>query len=156
MKHPFFFNNIVEYGMASFMHSWEGVTQGGPLEMIVYGIDILPLIKNLKEIPNFTQPWYADKIIVLGTFSRTETYFNLLTCQGLGRGYYPKPSKRVLIVHLENIKAGKVFQIHCSGFGTALRVTHALSLFTGGLVIARHNEIRDKLLYLSRRAFTPS
>ena len=31
---------------------------------------------------------------------------------------------------------------------------HALSCKIRGLVITRHNEIRDKLLYLSQRAFT--
>ena len=31
---------------------------------------------------------------------------------------------------------------------------HALSCSTGSLVIARHKKIRDKLLYLSQRAFT--
>ena len=45
-------------------------------------------------------------------------------------------------------------QSHCDRCGTAFRVTHALSCSIGGLVIARHNEIRDELLYLSRRAFT--
>ena len=33
-------------------------------------------------------------------------------------------------------------------------MTHILSCRTGGLFIARHNEIRDKLLYLSLRDFT--
>ena len=71
--------------------------------MIAYGIGILPLIKNIKrEIPDVTQPWYADKDGYLDTFARIETYFDSLTRQGQGpgRGYYPKPSKIVLIVHL--------------------------------------------------------
>ena len=33
-------------------------------------------------------------------------------------------------------------------------MTHGLSCSIGGPFIARHNEIRDKILYLSRRAFT--
>ena len=45
-------------------------------------------------------------------------------------------------------------QIHFDRCGTTFGVIHALSCSTGVLVIARHNEIRDKLLYLSRRAFT--
>ena len=45
-------------------------------------------------------------------------------------------------------------QSHCDGYGTALGVTHALSCRIGGLIIARHNEICDELLYLYRRAFT--
>ena len=45
-------------------------------------------------------------------------------------------------------------QRHCDGCGTVFGVKHAISCSIGGLVIARHNKIRDKLLYLSRRAFT--
>ena len=42
-------------GTASILHSREGVTQGGPLAMIVYGVGTLPLINNLKwEIPDAT------------------------------------------------------------------------------------------------------
>ena len=33
-------------------------------------------------------------------------------------------------------------------------MTHTLSFRIGGLVITRHKKIRDKLLYLSQRAFT--
>ena len=86
--------------MASFMHSKEGVTKGNPLAMIAYGIGILPLINNIKQkIPDVTQPWYADDVGDLGEFARIETYFNWLTHQGSGRGYYPKPPKIILIVH---------------------------------------------------------
>ena len=45
-------------------------------------------------------------------------------------------------------------QIHSGGCGTAFGVTHALSWSMDGLFIARHNKICDKILYLSRRAFT--
>ena len=45
-------------GTASFLNSKEGVTQGDPLAMIVYGIGILPLINNHKQdIPDVIQPW---------------------------------------------------------------------------------------------------
>ena len=81
--------------------------------MIAYGIGILPLIKNLRrEITDFTQPWNSDDAGDLGTFTRLETYFDSLKRQGPGRGYYPKPSKSVLIIRLENIEAGKVFGAH--------------------------------------------
>ena len=42
-------------------------------------------------------------------FAILETYFDLLTRQGPGRGYYPEPSKGILIVHLDNLEAGKLF-----------------------------------------------
>ena len=45
-------------------------------------------------------------------------------------------------------------QSHCDGCGTAFGVTHTLSCSISSLAIARHNEIHDKLFYLSRRAFT--
>ena len=58
--------------MASILHSREGVTQGGPVAMIAYGIRILPIINNLKqEIPDATQPWYTDNPGDLGTFCKT-------------------------------------------------------------------------------------
>ena len=87
--------------------------QGDPLTMIAYGINILPLIKNLKrEIPDVTQPWYADDVGALGTFASIEIYFDSLTRQGPGLGYYPKPDKSVLIVHLENLEDRKDFGAH--------------------------------------------
>ena len=97
-------------GTASFLHSKVGMTQGYPLSINAYRIGILPLIKNIKqEIPDFPQPWYADDAGDLGTLARIETYFNLLTHQGPGRGYYPEPSKSVRVVHPENLDSGKQF-----------------------------------------------
>ena len=58
-------------GVASFLHSSEGVTKGDPLAMIAHGIVIPPLIKNLKrEIPDITQPWYADDAGALCTLCK--------------------------------------------------------------------------------------
>ena len=97
--------------MASILHIREGMPQGDPLSMIAYGIGILPLINNTKrEIPDVTQPWYADYSVALGMFAILETYFDSLTRQGLGQGYRHKPSKSVLILRPENLKAGKVFR----------------------------------------------
>ena len=97
-------------GTASILHSREGVTQGISLTMITYVIGILPLIKNLKRAtPDVTQPWYADNDRALGTFERLDTYFYSLTCQGPRQGYHPNPTKSVLIVLQDNLKAEKVF-----------------------------------------------
>ena len=87
--------------------------------MIVYGIGILPFIKNIKrEIPGVTQPWYADDAVFLGTFAILDTYSYFLTCQGLGQGYHPEPTKSVLIVRPENLEAGK-FSGHFTDLGCA-------------------------------------
>ena len=95
-------------GTAIFLHSKEGVMQGGPFVTIVYGRGIIPLIKNLKQdIPDVTQYQYADNAGALGACVIIETYFDLPTRQGPGFWYYLKPSKSVVIVHPENLEAGK-------------------------------------------------
>ena len=77
-------------GTASFLQSSEGLTQGYSLDMVAYGIAILPLIKNLKAAhPNVTQPRYADDVSVLRMYGSIELYFNLLKKSGPGLVYYP-------------------------------------------------------------------
>ena len=44
-------------------------------------------------------------------------------------------------------------QSHCGVCGTYFQVRHSLSCSKGGLDIARLNEARDELLYLSQQAF---
>ena len=53
-------------------------------------------------------------------FEIIETYFHSLTWKGLGKGYHLEPSKSVLIMHMDNFEAGKVFSerhglIMCTG-----------------------------------------
>ena len=84
------------------------MTQGHPLTTIAYRIRIFPLIKNLKQdIPDVTQYQYADNAGALGACVIIETYFDLPTRQGPGFWYYLEPSKSVVIVHPENLEAGK-------------------------------------------------
>ena len=48
-------------GSGHFLHSKEGVTQGDPFAIIVYGIGVIPLIWGLWVAhPCVTQPWYPD------------------------------------------------------------------------------------------------
>ena len=125
-------------------HSKEGVTQGCPLVMIVYGIRILTLIKNLKRaIPDVTQPWYADNARALGTFSKLDTYFESLTHQGLGREYHPELTNSVLIVRPENIEAVKVF-----GARHRFRVCTGARYLWGyiGCDKSKHNWLRERVL----------
>ena len=96
--------------MTIFLHSREGVTKEDLLSMVAYSICILHLIKTMKaEFPDVPQPVYANDTGELGTFSRFRAYFNSLKRLVPGRGYYPEPSKFVLIVHPENIESGKLF-----------------------------------------------
>ena len=47
-----------------------------------------------------------------------------------------------------------ILQSRCDVCGTAFRLTHTLSWIIGSLVIKRHKEICDKILYISWHAFT--
>ena len=96
--------------------------------MILYGIGILPLIKNLKrEIPDTTHPWYTDNFGDLGMFARIATYFDSLTRQVPGRRYYTKPSKIILNIcpeYLEDVKSsGHVTDLRCAWAHVILGVT---------------------------------
>lgn len=42
------------------LFSREGVSQGDPLSMFLYGIGTLPLIRSIKHPQPGTQVWYAD------------------------------------------------------------------------------------------------
>ena len=56
-------------GMGVFLFSKEGVTQGDPILMFIYGISLLPLIRQLKaKFPMVQQPWYADDAGAGGKF----------------------------------------------------------------------------------------
>jgi hypothetical protein len=44
----------------------------------------------------------------------------------------------------------------CDGCGKAFSVRHGLGCHTGGLMIGRHDDIQDELVYLASRAFKPS
>ena len=45
---------------------------------------------------------------------------------------------------------------HCDGCNARFFICHALDCNRGGLVTARHNELRDGVADLASRAFTPS
>ena len=115
-------------GTASILHSREGMTQGDPLAMIAYMIGILPLINNIqREIPEITQPWYAENSGDLGTFTRLETYFDSLTRQGPGQGITPSRPRAYslyawIISRRENC-SGHVTDLGCARAHVILGVT---------------------------------
>ena len=91
--------------MSNILHVRECVTQVDPLDMVAYMIGIIPLIKRLKLVyPNVMQPWYSDNSGVLGTFNHLEKYFKALKRNILARGYFPHPTKIILVMHPQNLK----------------------------------------------------
>ena len=89
--------------------SKEGVTQGCPLAMILYGVALLPLSEVLRrKMPEAVQPWYADDAAMAGRASEVRELMTLLTRLGPQFGYYPEPAKSILIVNGRHEKAARV------------------------------------------------
>ena len=88
--------------------SQEGVTQGDPLSMALYGIALLPLAEVLREAsPNVLQPWYADDAAMQGTATDVAATFKLLIKVGPMFGYHPEPAKLIVICPLASEAAAK-------------------------------------------------
>jgi hypothetical protein len=78
--------------------SEEGVTQGDPLSMVLYGLALVPLAATLrKEHPTVVQAWYADDSVLQGRVSRVAAAMTLLQRLGPERGYFPEPAKSIFI-----------------------------------------------------------
>ena len=55
------------------------MTQGDPLDVVAYGIGVIPLIKHLKSgFLDISQLWYSDNAGALCTFSNVKLYLNSL------------------------------------------------------------------------------
>ena len=82
------------------LYSKEGVTQGDPLSMCFYAVSLMPLIRQLKS-SDWSQTWFADDSSCTGSLSQVKRWFDLLLSEGPKYGYYPEPSKSVLVVREE-------------------------------------------------------
>ena len=72
--------------------------------MTAYGIGVLPIIRELRNAhPRVTQLWYADDTGAGGAFQQIQEHFRDLQARGPSRGYYPEPTKSILVVALGNI-----------------------------------------------------
>ena len=124
-----------EDGSGHFLHSKEGVTQGDPLAMIAYGIGVLPLIRVLRrDHLQFTQPWYADDAGAGGKFEAVMAHFRDLQLKGPARGYFPEPTKSILVVSEHNVpRATEYFR------GMGMKIVTG-SRYLGGFVGERGTE----------------
>jgi hypothetical protein len=66
--------------------------------MFGYGIGIMPLIHKLKrEFPAVKQPWYIDDAGTGDCFADLRKFFLWLQEIGPTYGYFPEPTKSILI-----------------------------------------------------------
>ena len=113
-------------GSGYFLHIKEGVTKGSFLSMISYGIGILPLIHDLRTVhPHVTQLWYADDSFKGGKFEALQDHMKELMARGPLRGYFPEPTRSILVVSLRNLQStDEYFR------GTRVIVVYVASLVT--------------------------
>ena len=94
-------------GMSHLLHIKGGVTQGDPLAMITYDTGIPPLIQDLWTAhPRVTHQWYADDDGAGGTFAGILRHLDNLTMRGPPYGYFPEPTKSILVMYTQNIPRG--------------------------------------------------
>lgn len=80
------------------IYSKEGIIQGDPLSMILYGLTVLPLIKSLKvDFPEVLQIWYADDSSLAGQVTDLGPVLLQLHARGKSRGYKVQPSKSIFV-----------------------------------------------------------
>ena len=90
--------------------SQEGTTQGDPDAMPMYAIATRPLIDELNNIIDISitkQCWYADDSAAASTLIELKKWWSHLCKIGPSYGYYPKPSKSILIVKEGNLESAK-------------------------------------------------
>ena len=78
--------------------SREGVIQGDPLSMVLYGITLIHLVEDLRAAdPGLLSPFYADDAAFDGLTRHSAQLLKLLMERGPDRVYFPEPAKLLFI-----------------------------------------------------------
>ena len=77
----------------------EGVTQGYPLSMVLYGITLVPLDEELRAADTgLLSTFYADDAAFDSSELKSAHILKLLIKRGPDRGYFPEPEKYLFIL----------------------------------------------------------
>ena len=82
----------------TFIRSQEGTTQGDNCASPFYSLSTKPLINQLNLSSNTKQVWYADDASGAGKLQDLGKWWTRLNEIGPAYGYFPKPSKTVVIL----------------------------------------------------------
>ena len=78
--------------------------------MCFYALAVLPLIRQLSNKNRRTQSWYADDSACVASLDRLKEWFSKLLEKGPSFGYFPEPSKSVLIIDRKfKVEAERMF-----------------------------------------------
>ena len=89
------------------LYSDEGCTQGDVAAMAFYALSVKPLTDELREAVDTTkckQAWYADDANAFGKINEIKLWWDYLSKNGPKYGYFPKPSKTVLIIKNQSLQ----------------------------------------------------
>ena len=91
------------------LSSEEGTTQGCPLAMAMYALSLSPLLKTLNGLCR--QVWYADDATGCDKLERLRLWYDTLLANGPKYGYFPNPSKCILLVKPDRLeRANQIFK----------------------------------------------
>ena len=88
-------------GVSDEILSDEGSTQGDVPAMVMYAIGTKPLVDKLGtvvDLVNCKQAWFADDSSSAGKIAEIKKWWDTLNHIGPKYGYFPKPSKTIMIV----------------------------------------------------------
>ena len=101
----------------------EGCTQGDPAAMAFYALGVKPLVDELHDcvnIENCKQSWFADDSSAVGNLKEIKVWWQKLSEIGPKYGYYPKPSKSILIIK----DAGLLQEANHLFSGTGIQISY--------------------------------
>ena len=86
-------------GDAEYLQSREGVAQGDPFAMLLYGLALVPLSKRARvRVAQLLHLWYADDGALCGPLRDIAAAARIIAGEGPHRGYYMEVSKSLLLV----------------------------------------------------------
>lgn len=89
----------------------EGTTQGDPIAMAIYGINLTPLMSSIKSTPNsrnVKHVAFADDLAGAGKIHDIKSWWENLKSSGPGVGYFPNETKSWLIVKEEHLQTANI------------------------------------------------